>query len=193
MQLALGQTNAWVGVFVPGLTDTNAILTISGTGLTVGPTRVTSPALRGMTLVEAPVAVASNAAPGLRSIGVQSKGYTAWANGFVEVLPAFPDFNFDGLDDLFQRKYFSPFTRAEAAPGADPDGDNLTNVRENALGTDPTDPRQRILSIVLNSSGTTITWRSGPSHRYQVWSRENIAGSSWVKLGPPKRLICVSR
>ena len=185
VQIAQGQTNAWVGVFVPALPTTNAILQVTGTGLTVGPTRVVSPALRGMTLVEAPVNVASNAVPGLRSIAVQANGFTTWANGFVEVLPPFPDFNFDGLDDVFQRKYFSPFTRAEAAPTADPDGDGLINSREYAQGTDPTDPRQRILSIVLNGSGTTIVWRSGPGHRYQVWSRDNIASAAWLKLGPP--------
>ena len=185
VQMAAGQTNAWVGVFVPGLPTTNATLQVTGTGLTVGPTRVTAPALRGMALVEAPITVASNAVPGLRSISVQANGFTAWANGFTEVLPAFPDFNYDGLDDLFQRKYFSPFTRAEAAPAADPDGDGLTNSREYALGTDPTDPRQRILSIVLNGGGTTIVWRSGPGHKYQVWSRDNIASATWLKLGPP--------
>ncbi|HTI72285.1 MAG TPA: matrixin family metalloprotease [Candidatus Limnocylindria bacterium] len=185
IQLSPGQTGAWVGVFTPGLTTTNAVLKITGAGLSVGPTHVNLNGLRGMPLVEAEVAVAADAIPGLRSISVTASGATAWANGFLEVKPTAPDFNFDGLDDLYQRQYFSPFTRTEAAPASDPDGDGLTNAREYFYGTNPLDPSYRILSVSLNGSGTTVTWRSGPGHKYQVWSQEDIAGAAWVKVGSP--------
>jgi hypothetical protein len=144
-----------------------------------------------MSLVEAPVMVATNATPGLRSISVQANGYTAWANGFVEVLPPFPDFNFDGLDDRWQRKYWSPFTRPEAAPNADPDGDGFVNRREFVMGSDPTDPnsvKYRILSVKLNAGGTVITWESAPARRYQVWSRPDAASggaAGWLAVGSP--------
>ncbi len=183
-----GQTNAWVGVYVPAFAGTTAELKITGDGLTVGPTTVVPNALASMALIQAPVNVSSNATPGLRSLSVTSAGYTAWANGFAEVLPTVLDYNFDGLDDLFQRQYWSPFTRAEAAPNADPDGDGFVNRREYLMGSDPTDAtsvKYRITKVKLGAGGTTVTWESAPGRRYQVYRRTTIAGgNTWLPVGP---------
>lgn len=189
IQLTAGLTNAWVGVYVPSLPATNADLRLTGDGLTIGPTVVVPKALAGMTLIQAPVSVSPTASPGLRSLSVTSGGYTAWAIGFAEVQPSAPDFNFDGLDDRFQRRYWSPFTRAEAAPNADPDGDGFVNRREYVMGSDPTNAASvnyRITQVKLDASGTTVTWESAPGRRYQVYRRSALGGAiTWISVGSP--------
>jgi hypothetical protein len=188
IQLTPGQSNLWVGVYVPALPSTNATLRITGDGLTYGDTVVVPKALRSLSLVQVPVTVATNATPGVRSLTVTSGGFTAWANGFAEVLPPVYDFNFDGFDDLFQRRYWSPFTRAEAAPEADPDGDGFVNRREALMGSDPTSPlsvNYRVTRVKLAANGTTVTWESAPGRRYQVYSRANLDGAAWQTVGAP--------
>jgi hypothetical protein len=46
----------------------------------------------------------------------------------------------DGINDGWRLKYFGCIDCPEAAPGADPDKDGLTNIQEYGIGTDPTDP-----------------------------------------------------
>jgi hypothetical protein len=185
--LPAGQSNLWVGVFTPANLPTNAMLSITGPGLSFGPTQVLPRALRQLTLVQIPVTVASNAPPGLRSIELTADGFTARAVGFVDVAPLEPDHNFDSLDDRFQRRFFAPWTRSEATPEADPDADGFVNRRERTMGSDPTDRNStayRITRIRMTVSGTSLTWESAPGRRYQVWSRETL-GAAWTKLGNP--------
>lgn len=178
-----GQT---LGVFVPGLTITNVSLRLTGGGLQYGPVEVIPNALRTLTLVQVPITVASNAVPGLRSLALTANGFTAWANGFAEVLPDAPDFNFDGFDDRFQRRYFDPFTQSSAGAEQDPDGDGFVNRREAAMGSDPTKASSvnwRITSVKLSAQGTTVSWDSAPGRKYQVYARDNLAGASWQAVG----------
>ncbi|MFZ9855754.1 MAG: matrixin family metalloprotease, partial [Limisphaerales bacterium] len=182
IQLSPGQTNASVAVYVPNLQATEGTLRITGAGLTFGPTEFKPGSLRKLTRVQVPVSVAPDALPGVRSLFLTVNGHTAWANGFVEILPAFPDFNFDGLNDLFQRRYFSPFTRKEAAPASDPDGDGYSNVREERMGSDPTDKASvnyRIVSVKRWVDRTVITWESGIGQTYRIWSRVRLDGATW--------------
>lgn len=185
--LPAGQSNLWVGVFTPASLPTNAILSLTGPGLSFGPTQVLPKALRQLTLVQIPVTVAPDAPPGLRSIELTADGFTARAVGFVDVAPLEPDQNFDGLDDRFQRRFFSPWTRSEAAPEADPDSDGFVNRRERTMGSDPTDRNStsyRINRIRMTTPGTVLTWESAPNRRYQVWSRESLS-ATWEKVGSP--------
>ena len=124
--------------------------------------------------------------PGMRSVQVIANGFTAWASGFVDVAATVPDFNFDGLDDRFQRRYFRPFTRSEAAPGADPDGDGYLNRQEAARGTDPTDGKSygyRVTGVRLTVAGATVNWESAVGRRYQLWSRDDFGVGIWEKVG----------
>lgn len=185
--LPAGQSNLWVGVFTPANLPTNATLSITGPGLTFGPTQVLPKALRQLTLVQIPVTVTPNATAGLRSIELTADGFTARAVGFVDVAPLEPDHNFDGLDDRFQRRYFTPWTRPEAAPESDPDADGFVNRRERTMESDPTDRNStayRITRIRMTSPGTSLTWESAPGRRYQVWSRESLS-AIWEKVGSP--------
>lgn len=185
--LPQGGSNLWVGVFVPGSLPANPppTLRVTGPGLTHGTTTVHPAALRQLSLIQVPVTVAPDARPGLRSIELTAGGFTASAVGFVDVAPIEPDFNFDGLDDRFQRRYFAPWTKPEAAPEADPDGDGFVNRREKTMGSVPTDPKSvsyRLTRIRMTTGGTAVTWESAPGRRYQLWSREELGGS-WSPVG----------
>lgn len=186
LQIPQGQTSD-VGVYLNAFPGNDAVLRIGGDHLAIGATEVIPNALRNLTLVHAPVTPAAGASTGLRSISVVSGGSTAWASGFIEVLGPFPDQNSDGLDDLFQRRYFAPFTVPEAGATADPDRDGWTNQRERLSGSDPTDPASihfRILSTKLNADGTTtVTSESAPGRRFQLWRRDDFGGGAWEPVG----------
>jgi hypothetical protein len=186
-----GQT-VFVGVYSPDLSGENPFLTVSGNDVTVGtPTYIANATSdRGVPLhlIFAEVAVAPNATPGLRTFVIGQGGNTAFANGFLEIEPTFYDFDFDGLDDLFQRRYFPLFTVAEAEPAEDPDGDGFSNTQEFEAGTVPTDSSLfpfRIQSLVRSPEGTRLTFQTGVGRRYQLWSRDSFLAASWQTVGAP--------
>lgn len=189
VQVRPGAGEQWIGVYVPGLAATAGVtLRLTGEGITYGATQVLPGALRSLTLVQVPVTVASNAVPGVRSLTVTANGFTAWANGFAEVLSQTPDYNFDGFDDRFQRRYFDPFTQAAAGPEQDPDGDGFVNRREALMGSNPTSAvsvNWRITSVKLTASGTTVMWECVSGRNYQVFGRDNLAGAVWQPVGNP--------
>ncbi len=188
VQLQPGVSGQSVGVYVPALSGTNVVLRLTGDGVSYGVTQVIPNALRTLTLVQVSVSVSADAAPGLRSLSLTANGFTAWANGFAEILPAVPDFNGDGLDDRFQRRYFDPFTQSAAGPEQDPDGDGFVNRREAVMGSDPTKASSvnwRVTNVKLTAQGTTVTWESAPGRKYQVQARDNLAGSTWQTVGNP--------
>jgi hypothetical protein len=187
-----GQSNITVGVYGSDLPASNAILRVTGDGVTFGETVFKpdafpglNPKLNGVSVL---ISVAANATPGMRSFVLQQNNSLAHANGFIEVLPAVLDYNFDGLDDLFQRKHFPLWTCPDAAPGADPDGDGFTNAAEYISGTDPTDSSSvlQVSSVRLDASGATVTWPSAPGKRYQVLSRPHLNSlRGWQPVGSP--------
>jgi len=184
-----GQNNLIVGVLDPNLPTNSATFTVTGDGLTFGALKFATNLNFGgglfLNMISVPISIASNATPGLRSFVVQQGANVAYANGFIEVLPPIPDYNFDGLDDRFQRKYFPLFTAPQAAPTADPDGDGFNNLSEYIAGTDPTDPNSllHIQSTTQNASGATITWQSVAGKSYQVSSRPQAGSGTWQNIG----------
>jgi hypothetical protein len=181
-----GQSNYTVGVFSANLPTSGAGLTITGDGLTLGsPTFQPGNIFAGLNGISIPISVASNATPGLRTFLVTQGTNRAYANGFLEVLPLVPDYNFDGLDDRFQRQYFFPFTSASAAPGADPDGDGVINSIEYIMGTNPTNAASllKITSIHKAANGTTVAWQSVTNRHYQMMSRTNFLAGAWQNVG----------
>ncbi|HSU57474.1 MAG TPA: hypothetical protein VLT36_25760 [Candidatus Dormibacteraeota bacterium] len=96
-----------------------------------------------------------------------------------------PDYNFDGLDDMFQRKYFFPFTQTNAGPNSDPDHDGMNNYAEYVAGTIPTNAASvlKLQSTTTAASGTTVRWQSVTGKKYQVMSRTNIILGSWQNVG----------
>jgi len=184
LQLAPGMPEAWVGVYVPGAVSTNATLRIIGEGVRHGATEVLPGALRQLTLVQVPVSVSASAPSGPRTLEVSFDGKVARAFGFVEILPAFPDDNFDGLSDLFQRTYWSPFTTAQGAPGLDPDGDGYSNQREADAGTNPLSKTSYQLTVGLRRSGASIIVNAsvGVGLSYQLLAKGTLSGT-WQPVG----------
>ena len=178
-----GQSNYFIGVGSANLPTNGATLAITGDGLTLGPASFAT--LSGLNFISVSISVASNATPGLRSFIVQRGADLAYANGFLEVEANIPDFNFDGLDDRFQRRYFPLFTAPDAGPGADPDGDGFNNQAELVAGTDPTNALSllKIDQVVLNAQGSTVTWQSVANRRYQVFSRVDLENAAWQAIG----------
>ena len=185
LQLAPGTIDAWVGVYVPGPISTNATLRISGDGIRYGPMEILlPPVLRKLSLIQVPVTVGPNATAGPRTLELTADGQVARAIGFIEVTPAFPDDNFDGLSDIFQRTYWSPFTQLSAAPSADPDGDGYTNAREAAGNTDPTNAKSLPLTLAVSQISGKINVKASVviGKNYQFYRRDSWA-SSWQPAG----------
>ncbi len=183
LSLAPGQSNLYLGVY--GITfPPGADLKVSGDGLTV--TNVTlnqDPFHNGFwNLLSANVQVASNATPGMRTLMVELDGQVAYANGFLEIKNPAPDQNYDGLNDLWQRKYFPLWTAAEAGPAADPDRDGVINRFEYSLGTNPLVPDLQASMATTASGQVALTWPSSPGRQYQVWTTPQTAPATWAPL-----------
>jgi hypothetical protein len=181
-----GQSNYTIGVFSSNLPPNSASLTITGDGLTLGsPTYQPGNVFAGLNGISIPISVASNATPGLRTFIVQLGSDFAYANGYLEILPTVPDYNFDGFTDLFQRQYFAPWTSTNAAPGADPDGDGFNNYAEFISGTNPTNALSllKVQSVSTSVSGTLVTWQGSTGKHYQLMSRTNVASGTWQNVG----------
>jgi hypothetical protein len=181
-----GQNNITVGVGSRNLPTSGATLTVTGDGLALqGTTFLANAFGTGENFVSVSLSVASNATPGLRCFILQQGTNRAVANGFIEVLPLHPDYNFDGLDDYFQRQYFPLFTSTNAAPSADPDLDGFNNAAEYLAGSNPTNSASflKITKTQHDASGTTITWPGAAGKRYQVLSRPVISSGSFQPLG----------
>ncbi len=185
--LVQGQENQFLAVSGPNL-PSDATLSVTGDGLTVGPTTFLQDRIvPGIHSLVVNVSVTSNATPGLRTFVVTRGLEIAYANGFLEIVPPVPDYNFDGLDDRFQRAFWNPWTRAESAPAADPDGDAFSNAFEFRTGTNPTNAASYQLSVEVSrlASTTTISWDSDPGKRYQLYSRASLSAGSWQAQGRP--------
>jgi hypothetical protein len=193
VSLKLGQTGQYVGVYSRNLPTNGVELILSGDGLTVGPTLVHPDPVTGSGLraISALVDVAAHATPGLRTVLVRrvSDGAVALAGGFLAVEPALMDWNLDGFDDAFQRRWFPLFTASEAAPNADPDRDGMRNADESVAGTNPTNALSllRMEAISAGVAGTTLTWSSVRFKRYQLWVGNALVEGTWSTLGAPIR------
>ena len=186
------QSDVTLGVYLAEALSGSAILRVSGGGITVGETTYRANAFSGLNpplnLVSVPIHIEPGAAPGMRTLVLQHNDGIAYANGFLEIQPAFPDHNFDGLDDRFQRQYFPRWTAAEAGPAPDVDQDGFTNAAEYMAGSSPVDPLSvlRVDSVRLDATGATVTWPSAPGRRYQVLSRTRIdSRGGWEPVGDP--------
>ncbi len=184
--LRAGLSNRFIGVFSDSLPTNGATLTITGDGLTLGnPTYQPGNVFVGLNGISISISVSSNATPGLRNFIVQQGVNVAYANGFLEIQPASLDYNFDGLDDAFQRQYFPLFTSPPAAPNADPDGDRMNNSGEYVAGTNPTNAASILQMLVPTNApgGKTVRWQSVAGKRYQLSSRTNLTTSVWQNIG----------
>ena len=101
----------------------------------------------------------------------------------MEITSGTNDYDFDGVDDAWQREHFPVFASAASRAEADPDGDGYVTVKNSAatIQTMSSFPQLEINSITVNENGTTIQWDSLPGKRYQVWSKKDVAKATWKK------------
>ncbi len=71
------------------------------------------------------------------------------------------DANRDGLADEWQSAFFGDPSDDDAAPGADPDGDGVTNREEEEDGTHPADPESRFFRLVITRGHVEVHPRAG--------------------------------
>jgi len=190
-----GQSNITVGVASSSLPSNGVTLTITGDGITAGATTFRTNAFStGLNFISQLISVSSNATPGLRSFIVQQGTNLAYANGFFDLLPAQPDYNYDGLDDNFQRQYFGLFTGPQAAPGVDAEGDGFSNSAEYVAGTVPTNAASllKIDQVTQSGSSATVTCRTVPGKRYQLLSRPLVESGTWQAVGIPVQAIAAT-
>lgn len=186
-----GNSNLVIGVYSPTPVSPASTFSISGDGFSLSSFRTVLDAFPGTTpslnLVSATVDISGDATPGLRTLVLRDGEALAYANGFLDIPPSKIDFNFDGLDDRFQRKYFPLFTAEEANPDTDPDHDGLNNREEHLTDTDPTDSRSllRIEKVLQTASGTFVSWRSEPGKKYQLLGRSQLNSKPWQAIGNP--------
>jgi len=184
--MVVGQSNYTIGVASSNLPTSGAVFTITGDGLTLGiPTFNANLGGLGLNFISMGISIASNATPGLRTFIVQQGTNFAYAGGYLKIRPGVLDYNFDGLDDAFQRTYFPLFTAPNAAPTADPDGDGMNNLAEYIAGTNPTNAASvfKLLSPTNSPAGTAVRWLSVAGKSYQVLSRTNLLTGSWRTNG----------
>jgi hypothetical protein len=188
VSLRAGQSNRFIGVFSASLPTENATFTITGDGLTLGnPIYHPGNVFADLNGISMTISVASNATPGARDFIVTHSGNVASASGFLEIQGTTTDYNFDGLEDTFQRTYFPLFTTPEAVPQADPDGDTMTNYAEFIAGTNPTNAASvfKFLSVTRTNQTATLRWLGGIGKRYQVSYSTNLTAGPWLSLGSP--------
>ena len=188
-----GDEKQWLSIFRRQIPQEGISLRISGSGIEVLSEDVQL--FGDIIRVSAQVSVAADASPGLRSFALQTEdGDDAYAPGYLEILTRTLDYNFDGLDDLYQRRFFDPFTSLAAAPDSDPDQDGFSNREESLQNSNPLDPASlprpmispfEILSVSLDENGSAVSFESVPGARYQLFSRQDLAGSFWAPVGEP--------
>jgi len=187
----LGVSDVSIGVYSPVPLSEFASFSITGDGVSLSSFRsvfdVFPGSIPSLNLVTALMTVSSDAAPGLRSFVLQDGAEFTFANGFLEITPFQVDFNFDGMDDRFQRKHFPLFTGSDANPESDPDADGMRNREEQAAGTDPTNQNSliRIDRVAWTKPGTVVTWQSVPGKRYQLLVRAQFGTELWQPVGAP--------
>ena len=178
-----------IGVYSPNLPSNSATLRITGDGIVYGNTTFEANVFEGFNLITVEITLEKNIVPGVRSLYVEKGNERSYVNGFIEILPNTEDFDFDGLNDSWQRKNFPVFASKLSRASADPDADGYSNQDEYLTGKDPNDidsyPTLEIKSITVDSSGTTIQWNSIPGKNYQVWRKKNVGLSEWIKIKEP--------
>ena len=106
----------------------------------------------------------------------------------ANVQPDEDDRDLDGLSDAWEEKYFGDLREADYLDDSDEDG--LSNLAEQALGTDPTDPASTFnVEITRAEKGAAIQWDSVADRSYALaygpHPREMKILAEGLKATPP--------
>ena len=181
----------YVGVYGAAI-PADATLSITGNGIAIQNVTYEPNRFGAQHLLKAQITIATNATAGLRTIVVRRGTEIAYANGYFEVSAPAPDYNFDNLDDRFQRRYFPLFTSTEAGPTADPDADRFSNAFEELTGSNPTNAASFnffIESVDFGRGAPRVIWKSDVGKQYQLYATTNVIGANWQLVGSPVTAI----
>jgi len=85
--------------------------------------------------------------------------------------------------ERWQIQWFGSTAAPSATAGADPDGDGQANSTEQIAGTDPTDPRSRlVLSITSVAGALQLSWPAVAGQTYQVQVCPDLAIATWTPV-----------
>ena len=102
--------------------------------------------------------------------------------------PETGDGDSDGLPDSWETEHGLDLASDDS--GADPDGDNLSNLQEYKLGTDPKNGNSGFMANELKSNGGvdfSLTWKSIPGKNYTVQSSVDL--KTWSDLTGPHAAV----
>lgn len=105
----------------------------------------------------------------------------------LRVETSVPDYDGDGLTDLWEVQFFGGLG---ALPGADSDGDGVSNLNEQFAGTNPTNAVSafRLLSAAKLSDDLKLNWTTVGGKSYVVQRTTNTTASfttTFADLSPP--------
>ena len=88
------------------------------------------------------------------------------------------DLNQNGQSDVWENAFQATGLAAEE----DSDGDGMTNLQESIAGTDPFDPRSRLLPAIGGQSGNEFSLFSTEAmeKEYTLWSSPDLSPDSWT-------------
>ncbi len=91
----------------------------------------------------------------------------------------------DGIPDEWRLLYFGTISQSNlnAAAGADPDGDGMSNLAEFKAGTNPVKSDSKLtVSAAHGQHGPVLRWMSKAGKRYIVESTPNLNAAAWTTV-----------
>jgi hypothetical protein len=171
--LVTGDNNNQTDVFVfDRLTGTNTLASVNQAGTAAGNDRSSGPVISADGSTIAFRSVASDLVPG-------DFNNTQDVFSFRLASPAFVDSDGDGMDDNWERAYFSDLSHTGSA---DSDGDGLSDLMEYEAGTNPIDASSSLnarASVGQLTGQVTVTWAAAPGRSYGVEYKNDLNETNW--------------
>ena len=99
-------------------------------------------------------------------------------------IPGGVDSDGNGLADAWERLYFGSIG---VSPGADADGDGVSNKAEYLAGTNPTDASSKLVITAFHATPSgglvDLTWQSVTNRCYFIQKRPDLTVSTWFDSG----------
>jgi hypothetical protein len=90
------------------------------------------------------------------------------------------DIDGDGIPDSYEAAHG---TGGQLDPGADPDGDTMSNYAEYLAGTDPTDRLSYLkVELLLAGQGAVLQFNAATNTSYTVQYTDTLGSGSWQRL-----------